>query len=314
MVSADVCNGMSKCNTVMFHHPPVHIDEVGAYYLARRFGKDFFPEIHKANFVFWSSGTSHNMSWQEYWKRGVLMLGTGGGPFDEHPTLERDKLKGQCSATLMAEFLGVKDRPALRRLLRMIENNDVKGIYYPLDIGAIIIEMHMSGEPPEEVIFWALRGMEAFVFGQTCFHNAVEEFWDRAIVEDITVGTRTVTIAAIETDNPKMSVYARSQHGVSAAIFIQRSSRGNVQVLVNKRVKLSMDGVVCFLREREAELSGRTITNDPALLVREGNLDGHPEWYYIHGMILNGSHTAPDVSPTKIPLTEIIELVKLGVA
>ncbi len=98
-------------------HPKVHNDEILAIFLLREYGVNFFPEVKAMGIGSITNKTTEHMPIKtRFWellKKGVLVVGTCSGPFDEH----EDGKEEHCCATLVAERLGVSKLPELRYLL-----------------------------------------------------------------------------------------------------------------------------------------------------------------------------------------------------
>lgn len=123
-------------------------------------------------------------------------------------------------------------------------------------------------------------------------------------------------IIAGTSDNPKFNTAARA---MGAAVVIQRNTNGHTQIYFNNKV-LPTGTVVAVSEDLIAILRMREITLDPNKkmpmnkkgLRSLGQIEEVPEWYLFNGerggrLILNGSLTATEVLPSKIPFEEIIE-------
>jgi hypothetical protein len=125
---------------------------------------------------------------------------------------------------------------------------------------------------------------------------------------------RYLIIAGIS-DNPKFNPRARE---AGAAIVIQKNSDGHVQIYFNNKI-LSIEAIKRISEDLIEILRMREISLDPTRKMPPKNnlrkpekIEEIPEWYLFVGekggrLILNGSLTAPDVPPTKIEFSEIIE-------
>jgi hypothetical protein len=121
-----------------------------------------------------------------------------------------------------------------------------------------------------------------------------------------------------ESDNPKFNVKARE---MGAAVVVQKNSTGHVQIFFNNKIlppalieKMAEDLIeVLRLREISLDPSKRLPPQKELRII--GKLPEVPEWYFFRGekggcLLLNGSLTSPEVSPTKIPLQEIAGFVE----
>jgi hypothetical protein len=121
-------------------------------------------------------------------------------------------------------------------------------------------------------------------------------------------------IIAGMSDNPKFNPRARQ---VGAAMVIQKNSSGHVQIYFNNKIlspvtieRISGD-LIEILRMREISLDPTKKMPPKNNLRKPEKIEEVPEWYLFVAeggrLILNGSLTAPDVPPTKIDFSEIIE-------
>ena len=125
-------------------------------------------------------------------------------------------------------------------------------------------------------------------------------------------------MVTVESDNPQMNKLCRSMdHGVDAAIVIQKKSTGNVQIFFNNRhtYDCNVDKVVALLRAAEQMEEGCVITRDWDILEQEGIIPGCGVWFYHKPgrFVLNGSSTALQVPPTKLLLEDIKRYVRIGI-
>ena len=310
---------MAQCLRVVFHWAP-HWDEVVEYWEARKFGEKVFPGIRTAALVFRqdAGGLFEGKTWERHRAEGTLLCGTGGGPHDEHAFGSEDRKQGECGATLMAKFLGIENDRALSKILSYTLENDTRASHDSfMDLAAALREDHLySRFSPEEIVFTYMNHLESFYQKQINFWKAEEEIKNARITRVNVDGRHYVIVTAI-TMNPEFSRFARSQFGVSASVVIQKGSPGinNMQVFFNQAAGINTVNIAGAIRWREAELAGRKIpqtAEDFAELAREGSVSFAPEWYYVWGNLLNGSHTAVGIPPTRIPLDEIRELVILA--
>jgi hypothetical protein len=303
---------------IVTHERP-HLDEIVAIWLLRRFGEQRFPGISQARITYAASSRrgADAPDAQALEAQGILLLGVGGGRFDEHPTLDNGRKAEECAATLVAGELGVLDDPSMQKILRFVKSRDLEGNSTPFDLSYMVKLLHRrSPNDPDKVIDWTIAGIEAKYEEQRDFFTvARNEFETKAKVEEVQVGSRRVRIAAIESDSESVSKYARSEYGGRAGIVIQKRSSGNVSILVNKQMGLDMRDVVRMIRLAEQQAKGKFETTDSDKLTAEGNVRGVEEWFYHERgqMLLNGSLTATGVPPTRLDLERIREIVRTGI-
>ncbi len=314
-------------NEIVTHERP-HLDEIVAIWLLRRFGETRFPGVSRAKVSYTTTGRGGPDA-KESEDRGILMLGIGGGRFDEHPTLDNGRKAEECCATLVARELGVFDDPSLQKILKFVKSRDLEGNSTPFDLSYLVKLLHPRfPDNPEKVIEWTLVGIEAKYEEQhDFFFVARQEFESKARIDEVPVGTRRLRIATIESDSESVGKYARSEFGGHAGIVIQKRASGNVSILVNKQMGLDMRDVVRMIRlaERQAKRGGQgsgagglgepVTDKECEMLAVEGVVRGAEEWFFHERgqMLLNGSLTATGVPPTRLTLDQIREIVSIGI-
>lgn len=129
---------------VVSHHA-IHDDELFALWLAQRFGAKIFVGIATALLQLVDSGlrSFQGKTAQEWLAKGWLFVGTGGGDYDEHskPAAER---KEYCSASLMAEKIGMKDHPVIKQMLEHAVRVDRTASAHGFDLSALIKAWHRN--------------------------------------------------------------------------------------------------------------------------------------------------------------------------
>ena len=302
-------------NRIVTHARP-HLDEIVAIWLLRKFGEVRYPGIGTANIDYWSNGgtTPDGRSASAYEKEGALLIGVGGGRFDEHPGVGVERKKSQCAATLVARDLGVIEDPALDMILDTVAQNDLKGHGNPLDLANLALVMY-GQMSHEQVIAWVTDGLEARYAERTKFFGqAAKEFAEKAMVEDIVRPSGKVKLAVIESDDDQVAKFAKTKDGCNAAVTVQKRSSGNVQIMTNKKFGIKLYDVVKAIRYEEQVEAGKIVTSDWKALESEGKVAGAENWFFHEEgqMLLNGSLTVTDMLPTRISLEKIVELIKIG--
>lgn len=280
-------------------HDNPHLDELVAQWLVERFSGEAFL--------------------QKYVATEVLTVGIGGGPFDEHPANGNGRREGECAATLIAKALGIDEDPALEGILKFVKRQDLKGGLQPFDLVDIIRAMSNTKRPLTDIQVWIFTALDAKYQQQLQFLTVTkEEFMRTAQIEQVVVGTRTLTLVTVRSDDEQMAKLARSHYGANADVVILQNSSGQTQIFANKKSGLGgcFNDIIRMLRLEEQKARGDVIgtTNWPALEA-EGKVERADEWYYLPEgqMVLNGSKTAPNVPPTKLSLERIQEIVRVGI-
>ncbi len=313
-----------QINRIVFHGTPLHPDEVGAYWLLRKFGAQKFPGIREAKLVFRTDagGLFEEKNWKQHLAEGTLLVGTGGGPLDEHP-VESERKADECATSLVARMLGVQNDRSIQFLVDWIVKNDTRGVRESsADLAAITRDAFVYLTPaasPREILFHQLLNLEALYRKSAAFWACEAEFLDRGKLERVTSAAgQQITIAMVQSANPEMARFCRSKRGLRADLVIHQGSPEPSNLQVTRRnadkegpakvMDMTMDKLCAIIRWQEAELHGRDHPRDARELASEGVLAYAPEWFYLHHTLHNGGFTYRGVAGSKIPLDEILKI------
>jgi hypothetical protein len=208
--------------------------------------------------------------------------------------MKRDNRK---ATMIIKEFFKEKMPERVRHYYELLQNPNFAR---PCDFAELAT---MNSGLAKEVLKFLVADMEKY-------QRAMEEIKTAKKIEI----SKGYFIIVGESDNPKFNVAARQ---IGAAIVIQRNTTGHTQVYFNNKIlgirveKIAEDLIEC-LRLREILLDPSKRLPQKSSLRSTGKIEEVPEWYFFKGekggcLLLNGSLTAPDVPPTKIPLEEISE-------
>jgi hypothetical protein len=307
-------------------HRGEHLDEIVAIYLLRKEGADLFPGIEKAKIQYCANGgfLPEGKTEEDLEKEGILYIGVGKGRFDDHD-LDGNLKEGKCSALLVAEFLGIDDDPIYEELLDYTLRNDRKGAGHTFDLAHLLKVAHEQyPDNPEKIYKWVTDGINFHIVQRTKFcivtKNNYEELLRQKKIRfyyfpcsDIA----KIKVMVVESDDTQIAKYCRSKKGGCADIVVQVQPSGNIQIFSNKRkIKLEvMDDIVQMIRLAEQKASKKVVNTDWNKLAAEGQVDGCLNWYYHRScrMMLNGSLSHPDTPPTKIPLNDLLKIIRIGV-
>ena len=303
--------------TRVYTHENPHLDEGVAIWLLNKFGESLFPGIAAVSepykICYLNGGGKYSKTAEAYETMGALLIGTGGGRFDEHPSENGERKENKCAATLVAEALGIANDLALEQILKSTSNNDLKGAGEPMGMAKIMKSMLENNVHPGRVLLWLFMGLDAMYETQRKFHyETAKEFSEVAEVKEISSPKGTIRVAIIKSDNAQMSIYARSEVGGNAAIVIQSRSTGHIAVTNKQALGIRMNGVVRAIRIAERRKNGIESKLDRTILESEGRIEGAENWWYQEGTgaILNSSPTAQGIEPTKLSLDEVFNIVK----
>lgn len=307
-----------EIKAIVTHKRP-HVDEIVAIVLLQSYGKKMFPGIEKAPIKFWDAGIGSlgTKTWKEYHKEGYILVGIGGGCFDEHPSSTKERSEDHCAATLVAKYLKIDHWPALEQILRYTKTNDTKGGNNPFDLAALITlgNKIWFDTDPQGILEWAMQPIKWWLKKQADFFTTTKkEFDTHARVFSCFYKGRKITIVSIKSDNPEIGAYARSKYGVEAQVVIQKNSKGQVSITSQKRASICFDRVVVALRKKEMQL--KKIFYPKIDFASDGTIPQIPEWYYDKNAarIFNGSLSATEVPPTKIYFGDIVKMVQHGLS
>ncbi len=328
-----------RVTRIVTHHRP-HLDEILAIFILKVFGRKTFPGIETAKIEFWGHGqhTPDGRPIEEHLREGTLPIGVGNGPFDEHQEGARHK----CAATLVAEYLGVRDDPRLTRLLGYTLRDDRQGSGDLFTLATMIKTLGQSFEN-DEVVRLGMKYVTAHFANRDRFFTTVAAAYQK-VARVVTVpGPRgTVLVVVIQvpkaTSAEKEKIYsqlarfAMSKLGGEADLVVQQTAGGNVQIFLNvrKRTGINLDEIARAIRFREQVARKKAGKGEVQTwrwddLDAQGMVAGAECWYYLkktwtdrHGhhqemgvMLLNGSLTATDIEPTALALGSIVQNVKL---
>jgi hypothetical protein len=301
-------------------HPQAHFEEDLGLYELREYGDIKYYGIGEAirnrNILFLREN-DFTMSAEQYEEEGWLLLGVGGGKFDEHATGNNSgRKKGKCAATLIAEDLGIENLPELKQILQFALAADLNAFAKPLPPDVKLLRAvdpattvnllnRKNPDNPWIAIDWALLEIEAKVWEQNEFYNVAPKEALRAH-EEI---DGKFKMAVVESDCLLMEKYYRSKTDVT----VQKSLKnGQVRIFTNNQPKIDMQAMAKLIRLLEYKIKKETNEIQEEELIREGTIRSVPEWCYFKegGSLMNGSQTAPNTPATKISLEVITMAVR----
>jgi hypothetical protein len=294
-------------------HTWPHLDEIVAIRLLQKHGEAKFPGIKNAVVTYSSTGNKpENKTWQEHLQEGTVLVGTGGGPFDEHPTLEESRKHGNSACFLVAKALNIDKDPIYKRLIEFVNEADQTGVHELHLANRLKTRYRLNPTQPEKAISLVNDVLDDWEREQQLFVNA------RAELQQKLQQDPHLKIVAVETANYKMSAAARS---LRIPVIIQKQHDGHVQIMCDTdRNNIDLKHVVAAIRKAECLLAGMSETNVATLpettWQQEGKTPEVMNWFYqMPGQnMLNGTESTPDISPTKIPFSLIIEIVNKHVS
>lgn len=317
---------------IITHQNP-HLDEITAIWLFDRSGGKKNSEIkipvrqkngkiRIPQVQYWNTGglTPDGRSSEDWEKDGYILIGVGRGKFDEHNDSSNasEKKPDECSATLVADYLGLRQDPVLEQVLKYVLRNDSKGGAMSFELAPMALVINSDPDNhPEDVIEWVFKFLDAKYKEQYHFFNETKkEFESLAQIETINWSNgRELKFVFIESDSEQMGKFARSEFGCNADIVMIKRSSGNVQIFFNQRAGLKTQDLVKILRVEEqiAQYGEIRFSNWYQLASYGTSYDGDV-WYAQEGTgaIMNGSKTANGVPPTKLSNERLIFAIRVG--
>jgi len=304
--------------TIVTHFGP-HLDEITAIFLLRKFGEELFPGISTAEVIFWKTVETFDGASAQAWleRNQYLLVGIGGGIFDEHGSGAKDRIEGECTATLVAKYLGVNELPELPFILNFVLKTDTGPAEHPWDIAAMVKTINKANPDSKTALDWALIALEARYQEQMRFLSAVPEFKKNGEAHTFTdFRRRPITVAIIASENTEMPRCLLSTIGGEFEIVVKvDSDTGNAQIFSSiKRVSRKLFNIIAILIQRQ-----EMVNRDEALpanlddLAKDGN--NGTVWYYHRRpqMLLNCSLSISDVEPTCLSTAEILNIIKTAI-
>ncbi len=317
-VNGDVVNRKQpKPVDLIVAHIRPHFDEVLGIYQLKTYGEELFPGVSDAPVETWGEGkmlkefagiTADDLLREQR----ILCVGTCGGMFDEHGN------GNQTCAHLVAEYLGVTERPELKQILSFCQRVDHDAHSMPMDPHQLMKDMYewkeAMGEDQQSTYDWAMDAIQAFIFGQRRFHQCQNEFAESGKIDNKETGW-PINLAVAHSDNYKMNKWVRHVYK-SPEIVVQIKKSGHVLIFTDsKKVKKAVDmrDLTRIVRIFELLESRQPIPEDWKKLEASGTIPECPKWhFYSNGLqLFNSTLTSPDVEPTALTLNKIKQAIVL---
>lgn len=304
-------------------YPRPHADPIVALFLLRMFGEEKFPGVQTAKLEFWNV-VPEGKPPEQWEEEGYVLLDLGGGKFDHHHSLHIKNTK-ICAAVLVAKYLGIDQRPELKKLLEYARRDDLegKGIVSkdPIDrafgFPAIIMNLNRDyPEHPEYVVDTILRIINAHYNEeyrrQVLMPQEFEDLKKNNKARGFVIkAARPIKVVMIESDSKTMVGYLRAVSHIQADIVVQRRSTGHTNLITRQSYpKLDLKETVAALRQAEAAAAGVAVSQT-AEWTRPGRMAEVPEWYYdtAANTIQNGGAAEQNINPTRLTLDQIQDIL-----
>jgi len=278
----------------------------------RPFGKNILFSSEQSGKPF------RNTDWLTHWRDGLRLIGTGGSVLDEHAVRGEPRLENESGATLMARLLCVVDKEELRRLLNAVRQQDTKGGFKAILDGFNTKAAHREidvqnvglGTPEDQAhqLMVIRRGLIWLNNYSELELRIIDECRRKKHVWYVD-DQKDIRICSIMSNLRVMTDYIREKY--ATAVNIQREPTNHTTILFDKSKIPSdvRDLVASAIREEEARIQNRPLPANRRDLTAEADVDCAPEWYYVHGNLLNGSESYPNTPATHIELWRIEDIV-----
>lgn len=181
---------------ILLTHLRPHLSDLASFWQLVRWGEKYFRGVSTATIRYLTTGTMPDDMPQEILEeRGILAVGIGGGPLDEHPVDKTPRKEGECEATLTAKALRKHSDPVLRRILEEVRHCDLTKDVRPTQLSTLIKVRHRQHrDDPQRVIAWTNQALDALyesgarripretnrgVLGEIAETVIAEHAWDR---------------------------------------------------------------------------------------------------------------------------------------
>lgn len=305
---------ITRIREIVAHGSPAHQDEVVGYLQLRDYGEGKLPGVSTAIF----RCLTENDNVEALAKRkDVVLLGIGAEfrnstnahrIFDEHVANGDKSQRNECAATLVAKFLGTDKNFLWRQILKGVLHADKNPPNLTLDPAATVMRLQHQGWGLHAAVGYVeiavgAKLAEAQQFANVSMANIQEE--------ELVLNGKQHWMAVMETDDLEAAKFARF---MGAAVVVIKNSNGQVQILTTNNLRLDMRDVVRILRSCEQWAKNERGVTDWKKLEQEGTIEEIPEWFLYReaNNVMNGGHSRPDISATKLTLSSIVDAVKIG--
>jgi hypothetical protein len=286
--------------TIVVHQNP-HLDELAAAWLLRTRGETKFPGVEKAKLVTWGKKDLANTTPEICVMNGILLVGLGGGMFDDHQDGRPD-----CAVTLVAKHLGVEKDFGLKTLLNGCYLADSKNEGKMAYLAAMVKDLnrYWPGSIDVEKLYKQIEPfISAEVTRQQEYADARDLVWKK-------YNKQIGSVRIMAANNISNRQYATAARAIGGMIVIQRDTDGLTQIFGNEDV--DMAGLSIRIRRHEmfkGEIRPHRKMTDE-ILAGYGTIPEIPHWHLDCGNLLNGSESFPDAVPSKIPFGDVVAIVE----
>lgn len=302
-------------------HPRPDFEEYFAIWLLRMFGEVALHGVTDAEIRYWTEAEFGGKSGEELMQEGIIPIGRGGYPFDEHPYRDHPAIKDESSVTLAEKYLREHDPlvceelDRLRTLIDFARRRDLElgGRDTEFDPPNIVKLLHAQyPDKPEMAMEYAFTVIDAVYYGNRDFWAVAEDFETAQFFELHRPQGEPLRVTLVFSDNTMAQRYARSKQGGRADIVVQVCQTGNVVILTNALRKINVPEIARVIRIAEREAEGK-IAHGSRHSPASDAVQGIERWFLHQKCLLNGSLKAPDVPATLLLPEKIVELIRMAI-
>ncbi len=300
-------------------------DTLVAIFILKKLGEGRFPGIKEAEIDFWQTMPDGETT-ESLDKKGIILIDLGGGRFDHH------EVRPQTTASnLITEFLGIKEDPALAKLLEYAERDDFfgKGTIStdPIDrafgLSALVAALNKSlVKNPARVVEIIMPLLVAHYNEEVKraydLPREFEEKLAKGEAETFEVKQRDKKLKVVITisESGSMAGYLRSKSGGAFDVVAQWLPSGHVNILTRPTKRVDLRSLAALVRLEETKHAGRELEMSIRDLARFARIKEVPEWYYdpATNSLQNGGLNPKEIPPTKIPKKDLRRILELGLS
>lgn len=306
-----------KCTHIGTHFRP-HEDECGAMAFLKHHGDKIHPGIQEAiinkKIIFFDAGPvlPFGQTWQVLHKKGIVLIGVGNSPYDEHNLPEEIKDK-ECAATLVARALGIDQDIRYKRIIDEMLINDrnpgrkILNNSSALRAGHILFGKNVAGM--KNVIECAIQPIEwQMMIQQKLFSDTRTDFEKNSRVLDVTYKNQQIKVVTIVSSDEQVATYAKIAERPNMIICLNKD---NGHVYVSASTFINLGRVVRKIRIEELLSQGIEFDRNDVRLMEDGIFPGLETWHFQSeaNCFMNGSLTAPRKKPTTLAFNKIVDII-----
>jgi hypothetical protein len=300
-------------------------DTIVAIFILKTFGRESYPGIEAAPIEV-SSGIPEGETFQTLLEKGTLALDLGGGDLDHH-----NREPAITCSELVSLKLGVKDDPALAKLLEYARRDDIVGkgtvsndaLDRAFGLSGLITAMNKTRPNDATGIVHDVLPLIAAHYMEELKRTKelpleLDMLMKSGKTEVLEIRQRDKKLKTIllESDNTSMPGYLRSQIGGRFDVVVQRMTTGHTNILTRPTKRPDLRSLALVIRLEEANQMRVELSSDARYLSQPGRIKEITNWYYddATNSIQNGGANPKDTMPTRIDSFVMRKLIEAGLS